>query len=148
MTVDIPIFTRYLSLGVWILYYVCLMLDFFFCSPELKAQVSFYDHLSSGVCLSVRPSVRLSVNFSHNFSSSSTEPLGQFQPNLAQSILGWRGLKFVQMKGPPFPRGDNYTNSENILTKFKNLLLKNHWANFNQTWHKASVGEGDSRLFK
>ena len=28
------------------------------------------------------------------------------------------------------------------------LLLKNHWANFNQTWHKASLGEGDSSLFK
>ena len=29
-----------------------------FSSPELKAQVSFPDHLSSVVCLSVRPSVR------------------------------------------------------------------------------------------
>ena len=28
------------------------------------------------------------------------------------------------------------------------LLLQNHWTNFNQTWHKASVGEGDSSLFK
>ena len=24
------------------------------------------------------------------------------------------------------------------------LLLQNHWANFNQTWHKASLGEGNS----
>ena len=60
-------------------------------SPELKAQVSFSDHLSSVVCLSVR----LSVNFSHF-----------------------------------------------------HLLLQNHWANFNQTWHKVSQGEGDSNLFK
>ena len=28
------------------------------------------------------------------------------------------------------------------------LLLQNHWANFNQTWHKASLSEGDSSLFK
>ena len=28
------------------------------------------------------------------------------------------------------------------------LLLKNHWANFNQTWHKAPLGGGDSSLFK
>ena len=28
------------------------------------------------------------------------------------------------------------------------LLLQNHWANFNQTWHKASLGKGDSSLFK
>ena len=64
-------------------------------SPELKAQVSFSDHLSSVVYLSVCLSVRLSVNFSHF-----------------------------------------------------HLLLQNHRANFNQTWHKASLGEGDSSLFK
>ena len=44
----------------------------------------------------------------------------------------------------PFPGGD----SENTLTKLKNLLLQNHWANFNQTWHKTSLGEWDSSLFK
>ena len=27
------------------------------------------------------------------------------------------------------------------------LLLKNHWANFNQTWHKASLGKRDTSLF-
>ena len=63
----------------------------FFSSPELKAQVSFSDHLSSVV----RLSVCLSVNLSHF-----------------------------------------------------HLLLQNHWANFNQTWHKVSFGEGDSSLFK
>ena len=25
------------------------------------------------------------------------------------------------------------------------LLFQNHWTNFNQTWHKASLGEGNSR---
>ena len=70
-----------------------------FSSPELKAQVSFSDHLSSVVCLSVRPSVCLSVRLSVNF------------------------------------------------THF-HLLLQNHWAKFNQTWHKASLGKGDSSLFK
>ena len=59
-----------------------------FSSPELKAQVSFSDHLSSVVCLSVCPSVCPSVCKLFTFSSSSPEPLGQFQPNLAQSILG------------------------------------------------------------
>ena len=42
-------------------------------------------------------SVCLSVCKLFTFSSSSQELLGQFQPNLAQSILGWRGFKFVQM---------------------------------------------------
>ena len=34
------------------------------------------------------------------FKKSSPERLGQCQPNLTQSILGWRGFEFVQMKGP------------------------------------------------
>ena len=34
------------------------------------------------------------------------------------------------------------------MTNFNNLLLQNHWAYFNQTWHKASLGEGNSCLFK
>ena len=38
--------------------------------------------------------------------SSPPEPLGQFQPNLTQSILGWRGFKFVQMKGPALFKGE------------------------------------------
>ena len=60
-------------------------------SPELKAQVSFSDRLLSAVCLSV---CKL-----FTFSSSSQKPLGQFQPNLAKSILGWWEIMFVQMKG-------------------------------------------------
>ena len=28
------------------------------------------------------------------------------------------------------------------------LLLQNHWANFNQTWHKTSLGKGEASLFK
>ena len=49
----------------------------------------------SSVCLSVCPSVcKLFL-----FWTFSKKSLGQFQPNLIQSILGWRRLKFVQMKG-------------------------------------------------
>ena len=57
-----------------------------FCSPELKAQVSFSDRL---------PSVRPSLSFSQFY-----------------------------------------------------LLLQHNWTNFNQSWQKASLGEGDSSLFK
>ena len=53
---------------------------------ELKAQVSFF--WSSVVRL---PSVCQC----------------QFKPNLTRSILWWRGFKFVQMKGTPFPCADN-----------------------------------------
>ena len=31
--------------------------------------------------------------------SSSPEPMGQLQPNLAQRILGWRGFNSIQTKG-------------------------------------------------
>ena len=60
----------------------------------------------SSVCPSICPSVCLSVCKLFTFSSSSPEPLGQFQPNLAQSIPGWRGFKFVQMKGPTLLKGE------------------------------------------
>ena len=54
----------------------------FFSSPEPKAQVSFSDQN-----LSVVRRCRLRRKL-FTCSSSSPEPLGQFQPNLAQSILG------------------------------------------------------------
>ena len=73
--------------------------------------------------------------------------MAHFQPNFAQSILGWRGFKFVQMKGPAFSKGRQLRNSQNTLTKLKNPLLQNHWANFSQTCHNV-LGEGDSSLYK
>jgi hypothetical protein len=30
----------------------------------------------------------------------------------------------------------------------KNLFVRNHWANFNQTWQKLSLGEGSSFFLK
>ena len=46
-----------------------------------------------------------------------------------------------------FPRGDT-SNNKNKLPTFKNHPPRNHWANFNQTWHKASLGEGYSNWLK
>ena len=76
-----------------------------FSSPEPKAQVSFSDQNLSVVrrCSSCCWHCRKLFTFS----SSSPEALGQFQPNLAQSILGWR-LDYSN-EGPfIFPWGDNY----------------------------------------
>ena len=63
-----------------------------FSSPEPKAQVSFFDKYLSVVrrcrrrrCRRCRCHCRRKL---FTFSSSSPEPLGQFQTNLAQSILG------------------------------------------------------------
>ena len=61
----------------------CTML---FSSPEPKAQVSFSDQNLS-VVRRCRRRCRCRRKL-FTFSSSSPEPLGQFQPNLAQSILG------------------------------------------------------------
>ena len=73
-----------------------------FSSSERKAQMCFSDqHLSV-----VR---RCQCHKLFTFSSSSLEPLDQFQPNLAQSILGWRELKFVQMKSPDLLQGEVIT---------------------------------------
>ena len=56
---------------------------FLFSSPEPKAQVSFSDQNLSVVRRCRRCRRKL-----FTFSSSSPEPLDQFQPNLAQSIIG------------------------------------------------------------
>ena len=55
-------------------------------------------------------------------------------------------FKFIQIKGFAFFQGGG--GNENILTKFKQNFLQNHWFNFNQTWLKASLDEEDSTLFK
>ena len=48
-----------------------------------------------------------------------------------------------------FSKGRQLRNSENILMKLKIFFsIKNHWANVNQTWHKASLGEEYYSLFK
>ena len=66
--------------------------SYIICQKPDEDQVSFSDHNLFVVH-------RRCCRKLFTFSSSSPEPLGQFQPNMAQSILGLRGFKFVQMKG-------------------------------------------------
>ena len=60
-------------------------------------------------------------------------------------------MKEIQVcsnEGPcPCPRVDNYKIAK-FIDKFKESILQNHLANFNQTWHKSSLSEGNSNLFK
>jgi hypothetical protein len=57
-----------------------------------------------------------------------------------------KGIQACSNNGPgPLQRGDNRKNGAG---SFKNLPLQNHWAYFNQTWHKSSLGEEDSSLLK
>ena len=82
----------------------------------------------------------LSVCFT--FSSSSPEPLGQFQPNLAQSIFGWREFKFIQMKGPTlFPRGDNYKIAKIFWRNLKVLPL-GEWNSSLFNWRAMLFSKG------
>ena len=66
-----------------------------------KLQLAFSGRLFSVVCPFVCKLFKLS--------SSSQEPLGQFQWNLTQIILWWRGFKFLQMKGPALFQGEMIT---------------------------------------
>ena len=83
-----------------------------FSLPEPKAQVSSSDqdlslvrhHRYHYCCCKL-----------FTFSSSSPEPLGQFHLYLAQSILGMRGLKFVQMKGPALFQWEIITKSPKYI---------------------------------
>ena len=79
-----------------------------FCSPEPKAQVSFSD-----LCVVRRRYrcrwCRWRCRKHFTFSSFSQEPLVQFQSNLAQSLLGWREFKYVQMKTPASFQGEIIT---------------------------------------
>ena len=50
---------------------------------------------------------------------SSPEPLGQLQQNLAQSILGCRKFKFVQMKGLAFSQGEIITKQRKYIDEIK-----------------------------
>ena len=88
------------------------------------------------------------INFSH-FHLLVKNHWTNFKQTWHKLKHSWvKGIRFVQMKSPALFQGKIITNSKNILTKFKNLLLKNHRTNFNQTWQEASFGEGDQSLFK
>ena len=70
----------------------------------------------------------------------SPEPQGQFQPNLAQIIFGWKGILDYSNEGYLFfPREDDYE-----IWKYIDI----DWANFNQTWQKASLGKEDLSVCK
>ena len=52
-----------------------------------------------------------------------------------------KGIQVCSNKGPRFfPRGDYYEIAKIYWRNLKSLL-QNHWANFNQTWHNASLGD-------
>ena len=120
---------------------ISLMNGFYWVSTSLLAhlnrrlKVSFCDHP-----LSVCP-------FVHNLSTTSPpKPLIGFLPNFTGMILAWSSFKIVQMVRFHI----EVTGAKNrFLTKnLKNLLVRNHWTDFNIILQKCSFGEPLPRLFK
>ena len=90
------------------------LFDWLVSSPESNAQVSFSDQNLSAV--------RSCRHKLFTFFSSSPQPLGQFQPNLARSILGW-----IRNEHPnPIPRGD------------QDKIAKIHWQNLKSSLSRAT----------
>ena len=64
------------------------------------------------------------------FFSRTTVPIST---KFSRNHLWVKGIQICSKEGPsPFPRGDNYEIAKIQLRILKNLLLQNHWGNFNQ----------------
>ena len=75
------------------------------------------------------------------FFSRTTGPLST---KLGTKYPWMKGIQVCSRKGPRlFPRGDNYE-----IAKIHWRNLKNYTSNFNQTWHKVFLSEGDSSFVK
>ena len=84
--------------------------------------------------------------------SSCQKPLDRFRYNFAEMFLWWSSTKIVQAfwihkKTWPPGRGA-YFPYIIYIEKFKSLLVRNHWTDFNIILQKCSFGDPLSRLFK
>ena len=74
---------------------------------------------------------------------------GPISSKLGTNYSWLKGIQVYSNEGPHlFPRGDNYEKSKMHWQNWKKKFLQTRWANFNQTWHKSLLAEGDSNLFK
>ena len=124
--------------------------DFYISSPEPKSQVSFSDQNLSVVRGRCHPCWRRCCCCRKLFTFSSFSPTtGSISTKLGTKHPWVKGIHVCSNEEPrAFLKGDNYEIAKKTLTISKNLLLKNHWTNLNQTWHKVSLCEEDSSLFK
>ena len=71
------------------------------------------------------PVIHLSIHKLFTFSSSSPEPLGQFQPNLAQSIIRWRESRVSQIYGHTLFQREIITKLQKYLSQvYKNCFFR------------------------
>jgi hypothetical protein len=94
----------------------------------------------SSICLSVRKLLHFRLLLQNHWAN--------FNQTWHKSSLGEGILNCSNEGDCPSPRGDNHKRVKIHWNLKKNLLLQNQQANFNKTWHKSSLGNGDSKLFK
>ena len=88
-----------------------------------------------------------------NFNKSSCQkPLDRFQYNFAEMFLWLSSTKIVQAiwirQKNMAARGWGLFSQYIYIEKFKNLLVRNHWTDFNIILQKCSLGDPVPRLFK
>ena len=71
-----------------------------------------------------------------------------FWPNFTGMILGWSSFKVVQMVPVHCISRSLELKIDLQTEKLKNLLVRNHWTNFNIILQKCSLGDPLPRLFK
>ena len=80
------------------------------------------------------------------FSFSPPEPLYQFQPYLAQSILGRRGFTFFQMNGPSLFQGETITKYRKNINEILKFSSPKPLRQFRSNLAHKFLGGGD--IFK
>ena len=116
LTFDLYMFCEVSLVSLTYSFYLVFLIPF--SSTEQKTQVSF----------STRTVVCLSVKFSY-FPLLLQNHWTNFNQTLAQNILGWRGCKFVQMKGAVLFKGDINEGRRPFQRGYNNEIAKIHWQN-------------------
>ena len=87
-----------------------------------------------------------------NFKKSSCQNLPErFWYNLAELFLWWPSIKIVQtvmICQKTWPPGDGAYFPLVFIENFKNLLVRNHWADVNKILQKCLFGDPLPRLLK
>ena len=88
-----------------------------------------------------------------NFKKSSCQkPLDRFQYNFAEMFLWLSSTKIVQAiwirQKNMAARGQGLFSLYIYIEKFKNLLVRNHWTDFNIILQKCSFGDPGGRLLE
>ena len=111
-----------------------------FSSPELKAQGKLLWSLT------VRR--RRSSFRPQSLNNISSWTLIGFWLNFTGMILGWSSFRFVQMVSDHCISRSQELKIDFLTKNLKNLLVRNHWTEFNIILQKCSFGDPPPRLFK